>query len=159
YPQAAEHLIEAAEMVFNLAAEPSLSVIRRGLAQVYRHLGRSADAPAALDASPDAHAERAAVLRAEGHYAAAARAITLAPDGPAVARAAMLLPAGRARDALAAIAGQDDPASALLRAQVNHVEGNAEQAIETYRLALDTAGDDPAARAKTLRGLGAALAL
>ena len=159
HPEAAEHLIEAAEMVFNLGAEPSLSVIRRGLAQVYRHLGRYADALAVLDDTPDAHEERAAVLRAEGHYDEAAREITLAPDAPPEARAEILLLAGRAQDALDAIAGQDDPASALLRAQVNHVEGNAEQAIETYRLALDTAGDDPAARAKTLRGLGAALAL
>lgn len=159
YSRAAEHLIEAAEMVFSLGAEPSLSVIRRGLAQVYRHLGRNADALAVLDDAPDARLERAAILRAEGHYDQAAREITLAPDAPPQMRAEILLLAGRPHDALDAIAGQDDPASALLRAQVHHVEGHVEQAIESYRLARDAAGDDPLAQARTLRGLGAALAL
>ena len=159
YPQAAEHLIEAAEMVFSLGAEPSLSVIRRGLARVYRHLGRHADALAVLDDAPEAHSERAAILRAQGQYDEAAREIMLAPDAPPEARAEILLLAGRGQDALDAIAGQNDPASALLRAQVHHVQGNIAQAIESYHLALEAAKDDRAARAKTLRGLGAALAL
>ena len=157
YPQAAEHLIEAAEMVFSLGAEPSLSVIRRGLARVYRHLGRHADALAVLDDAPEAHSERAAILRAQGQYDEAAHEIMLAPDAPPEARAEILLLAGRGQDALDAIAGQNDPASALLRAQVHHVQGNIAQAIESYHLALEAAKD--ALHAPKQRGLGAALAL
>ncbi|HMM28634.1 MAG TPA: tetratricopeptide repeat protein [Aggregatilineaceae bacterium] len=159
HARAAEYLIEAAEMVFNLGAEPSLSVIRRGLAQVYRHLGRYADALAVLDDAPAAHLERAAILRAQAHYDEAAREITQATGAPPEASAEIFLLAGRPDDALSAIAGQTGAAPALLRAQVHHVRGDVEQAIEGYQLAVEAAGEDSSARAKALRGLGAALAL
>lgn len=157
--QAAEHLIEAAELVFNLGAEPSLSVIRRGLAQVYRHLGRYHDALAVLDDAPAAHLERAAIFRAQGHYDEAVREISQTPDASPEARAELLLLARRYDQALDAVAGREDPASALMRAQAHHLQGNAELAIENYRLALERAPADAPTRARTLRGLGAALAL
>lgn len=162
YAQAAEALIEAAELVYRLGADESLSVIRRGLARAYRHLGRLEDALGVLDDSPPAHLERAAILRAQSRYAAAVQEMALAERATPYARAEIYVLAGQYAEALEAIAEQDDPASAHLRAQVYHLQGDVDKAIEGYRRALDCApADDPAqaaTRAKTLRGLGAALA-
>ncbi len=156
---AAEKLLEAAEMVFQLGAEESLSVIRRGLACVYRHLGRLSDALEVLDEAPEAHAERAAILRARGEYAAAVAEIAQAAESVPYDRAEIYLLAGQYDQAMEALAGQDDHDSAHLRAQIHHLRGDVAAAIAGYRAALEEFGDiAPRARAKTLRGLGVALA-
>ncbi|MCL4238675.1 MAG: tetratricopeptide repeat protein [Anaerolineae bacterium] len=156
---AAEKLLEAAEMVFQLGAEGSLSVIRRGLARVYRHLGRLGDALDVLDEAPEAHAERAAILRARGEYAAAVAEIAQAAESVPYDRAEIFLLAGQYSQAMDALTGQEDHDSAHLRAQIHHLRGDVAAAIAGYRAALEEAGEiAPRARAKTLRGLGAALA-
>ncbi|MCZ7541118.1 MAG: tetratricopeptide repeat protein [Anaerolineae bacterium] len=156
---AAEKLLEAAEMVFQLGAEESLSVIRRGLARVYRHLGRLSDALEVLDEAPQAHAERAAILRARGEYAAAVAEIAQAAESVPYDRAEIYLLAGQYDQAMDALAGQEDHDSAHLRAQIHHLRGDVAAAIAGYRAALEESGEiAPRARAKTLRGLGAALA-
>lgn len=159
-PEAAEHLVRAAELVYQLGAEDSLSVIRRGLARVYRHLGRLDDALEVLDDAPEAHAERAAILRARGDYTSAVVEIGRAPDSTPYDRAEIYLLAGQYEQAMAAIADQHDHESAYLRAQIHHLRGDVEMAIAGYRAALEQ-GDQALpsrARAKLLRGLGAALA-
>lgn len=174
--EAAEKLIRAAELVYGLGAESSLSVVRRGLAHVYRHMGRLNDALGVLDESPDSHFERAAVLRAQGNYTAAVEEMALAGEDAPYERAEIFLLAGKYDEALAAIDGQDDVDSAHLRAQVYHLQGRVDEAIQGYHAALEhcatpddadeqsgkTPGDDQRAaaraRAKVLRGLGAALA-
>jgi len=158
YGQATEALIEAAELVFNLSAADSLSVVRRGLARVYRHMGRLNDAIGVLDDTPNSHLERALALRAQGNYAAAVNEMNQAEDATPYARAELLLLAGRYGEALSAIAGEDDPAAAHLRAQIYHLQGAVEEAIQGYQIALDCCAANNPARAKTLRGLGAALA-
>jgi len=156
---AAEKLLEAAERVFQLGAEESLSVIRRGLARVYRHLGRLSDALEVLDEAPEAHAERAAILRARGEYAAAVAEIAQAAESVPYDRAEIYLLAGQYDQAMDALAGQEDHDSAHLRAQIHHLRGDVAAAIAGYRAALEESGEiAPRARAKTLRGLGAALA-
>ncbi|MEW6578363.1 MAG: tetratricopeptide repeat protein, partial [Chloroflexota bacterium] len=156
---AAEKLLEAAEMVFQLGAEESLSVIRRGLARVYRHLGRLSDALEVLDDAPEAHTERAAILRARGEYAAAVTEIAQAAESVPYDRAEIYLLAGQYGQAMDALAGQEDHESAHLRAQIHHLRGDVAAAIAGYRAALEESGEiPPRARAKTLRGLGAALA-
>ncbi|MEW6253913.1 MAG: hypothetical protein AB1716_24980, partial [Planctomycetota bacterium] len=109
---AAEKLLEAAEMVFQLGAEESLSVIRRGLARVYRHLGRLSDALEVLDDAPEAHTERAAILRARGEYAAAVTEIAQAAESVPYDRAEIYLLAGQYGQAMDALAGQEDHESA-----------------------------------------------
>jgi tetratricopeptide (TPR) repeat protein len=156
--EAAEKLIKAAELVYNLGAEPSLSVVRRGLARVYRHLGRLNDALGVLDDAPEAHFERAMVLRAQGNYPAAVHEMSLSEENAPYTRAETYLLAGKYAEALEAIAGQDDPESNHLRAQVYHLQGHVDEAIRGYRATLDCCAEDDPARAKTLRGLGAALA-
>jgi len=163
--EAAEHLLRAAELAYNLGAEPSLNVIRLGLAHVYRHLGRLNDALDVLDDSPEAHFERAAILRAQGEYAAAVDEIAQAANSAPYDRAEIYLLAGQFDEAMAAIEGETDHESAHLRAQIHHLRGDVAAAIEGYRAALDLiAGNEddeplaPRVRAKTLRGLGAALA-
>ncbi|GAB4414186.1 MAG: hypothetical protein Kow00106_09220 [Anaerolineae bacterium] len=159
YPEAAEHLLRAAELVYQLGAEDSLSVIRRGLARVYRHLGRLDDALEVLDDAPEAHTERAAILRARGDYTAAVAEIAQAADSTPYDRAEIYLLAGQYDQAMAAIADEHDPESAYLRAQLHHLRGDVQAAIEGYQAALQ--GDEalPArVRGKLLRGLGAALA-
>lgn len=162
FQKAAETLLEAAELVYKLGADSSLGVVRRGLARVYRHLGRLPDALDVLDDSPASHLERAAVFRAQGQYAAAVQEMTLADRVTPYVRAEVFVLAGRYADALAAIAGQDDAASAHLRAQIFHLQGSVDDAIQGYRAALDCCpadeSDQSLTRAKTLRGLGAALA-
>lgn len=156
---AAEKLLEAAEMVFQLGAEESLSVIRRGLARAYRHLGRLSDALEVLDEAPEAHTERAAILRALGEYAAAVAEIAQAAESVPYDRAEIYLLAGQYDQAMDALAGQEDHDSAHLRAQIHHLRGDVAAAIAGYRAALEESGEiAPRARAKTLRGLGAALA-
>ncbi len=161
--EAADRLIKAAEIVFKLGADPSLSVIRRALARVYRRMGRFAEALEVLDDAPEARLERAAVLRAQGDYAAAVNEMGQSGEARPYQRAEAALLAGHYDDALSAIEGQADAESALLRAQVYHLQGSKlegayAQAIESYRAALERAGDDDRLRAKALRGLGAALA-
>jgi tetratricopeptide (TPR) repeat protein len=156
--EAAEKLIKAAELIYALGAEPSLSVVRRGLARVYRHLGRLNDALGVLDDAPEAHFERAMVLRAQGSYPAAVHEMSLSEENAPFTRAETFLLAGKYAEALEAIAGQDDPESNHLRAQVYHLQGHVDKAIQGYRAALDCCTEDDPARAKTLRGLGAALA-
>ena len=169
YDEAEAQLVEAAELAYNLGADASVSVIRRGLARVYRHLGRLNDALGVLDDAPEAHLERAAVLRAQANYEAAVQEMMQAGEATPYARAEIFVLAGRYAEALDVIAGQDDPAAALLRAQVFHLQGSVEEAVQGYRLALeccppveDGDDDDDGAhshtRTKTLRGLGAALA-
>lgn len=159
FPEAAEHLVRAAELVYQLSAEDSLSVIRRGLARVYRHLGRLDDALEVLDDAPEAHFERAAILRARGDYAAAVAEMAQATDGAPYDRAEIYLLAGQYDQAMAAIADERDPESAHLRAQLHHLRGDVQAAIEGYQAALQEDEVLPArARAKLLRGLGAALA-
>ena len=173
--EAAEKLIRAAELVYGLGAETSLSVVRLGLAHVYRHMGRLNDAFGVLDESPDSHFERAAVLRAQGNYSAAVEEMAQAGEDAPYERAEIFLLAGQYAEALSAIAEQDDVDSAHLRAQVYHLQGRVDEAIRGYHLALErcnvpdedeesarTPADDARAaahgRAKVLRGLGAALA-
>ncbi|MBN1678977.1 MAG: tetratricopeptide repeat protein [Anaerolineae bacterium] len=168
HTQAAEALLEAAELLYNLGAEPSLSVVRRGLARVYRHMGRLNDALDVLDDAPEAHLERAITLRDQGSFDAAVTEMARAEHASGYLRAETFVLAGAYADALDAIKDQDDPASASLRAQIVHLQGYTDQAIQGYKLALagfeaenaDTPGPDDhrAARAKILRGLGAALA-
>lgn len=158
YPRALELLIEAAEMVFNLGAEPSVSVVRRGLARVYRHMGRLHDALGVLDDDVESHLERAFVLREQGDYAAAVREMDQAAGATPYRRAELFLLAGQFAEALDAIADEHDPASAHLRAQIYHVEGAVDKAIQGYHMALDCYPEGDPGRAKTLRGLGAALA-
>jgi tetratricopeptide (TPR) repeat protein len=158
--EAAAALVKAAELVYKLGAESSLSVTRRGLARVYRHMGRLNDALGVLDDAPEAHFERAAILRAQGNFAAAVEEMKLSGEDAPYARAEAFVLAGRYVDALDALAGQDDPDSALLRAQIYHLQGSIEQAIQGYHVALECCEGHEAdtARAKALRGLGAALA-
>ncbi len=158
--EAADALVKAAELVFKLDAEPSLSVARRGLAHVYRHMGRLNDALGVLDDAPEAHFERAAILRAQGNYAAAVEEMKLSGEDAPYARAETFVLAGRYPDALDVLAGQDDPDSALLRAQIFHLQGGIDQAIQGYHAALECCVDQGAdsVRAKALRGLGAAQA-
>jgi tetratricopeptide (TPR) repeat protein len=159
FSDAADVLVKAAEMIYKLGAEPSLSVARRGLARVYRHMNRLNDALGVLDDTPETHFERAAILRAQGQYAAAVQEMRLSGEDAPYARAETFVLAGRYADGLDALADQDDPDSALLRAQIYHLQGGAEQAIQGYHVALECcAEDDDAVRAKALRGLGAALA-
>jgi tetratricopeptide (TPR) repeat protein len=158
--EAADALVKAAELVYRLDAEASLSVTRRGLARVYRHMGRLNDALGVLDDAPEAHFERAAILRAQGNYAAAVEEMKLSGEDAPYARAETFVLAGRYADALDALTGQDDPNSALLRAQIYHLQGNIEQAIQGYHAALECCMEHEAdsVRAKALRGLGAAQA-
>lgn len=158
YAQAEKLLVEAAEIVFNLGAEESVSVLRRCLARVYRHMGRLNDALAVLDEAAEAHLERAMILRAQGQYADAMREIDCSPDASPYLRAELSLLAGRYAEALAAIAEEDDPSTGHLRAQIYHLEGSSEQAIRGYEMALENCAPDDPARARSLRGLGAALA-
>uniref|UniRef100_UPI002BDD4107 tetratricopeptide repeat protein n=1 Tax=Aggregatilinea sp. TaxID=2806333 RepID=UPI002BDD4107 len=158
YAQAEKLLVDAAEIVFNLGAEESVSVLRRCLARVYRHMGRLNDALAVLDEAAEAHLERAMILRAQGHYADAMHEIDCSPDASPYLRSEMSLLAGHYAEALAAIAEEDDPATGHLRAQIYHLEGSSDQAIRGYEMALETCAPDDPARARSLRGLGAALA-
>lgn len=158
YEEAANRLIAAAELVYNLGAEDSLSVIRRGLARVYRHLERLNEALGVLDDAPEAHFERAQVLRAQGNYAAAVAEMKLAGDDAPYIRAETYVLAGRYAEALEVIAEAEDPDSAHLRAQIYHLQGSVDEAIRGYEVALELCGDHELARAKTLRGLGAAFA-
>lgn len=158
YADAADTLIEAAELVYNLNAADSLSVIRRGLARVYRHMDRLNDALGVLDDTPQAHLERALILRGKGEYDAAVREIDQADDATPYLRAETFLLAGQYGAALAAIAEHDDPASSHLRAQVYHLQGSLDEAVRGYEIALERYASSDPARAKTLRGLGAALA-
>jgi len=168
YQEAADALVEAAELVFKLGADDSLSVARRGLARVYRHMGRLNDALGVLDDAPEAHVERAAIYRAQGHYDAAVREIAHTEGDDPYDRAEIFLLAGQYADALQVIGERADPDSAHMRAQVHHLQGRFAEAIEAYRAALaccdgqgETSGDGGSGglmRAKILRGLGAALA-
>jgi tetratricopeptide (TPR) repeat protein len=159
FPEAAEHLVRAAELVYQLGADDSLSVIRRGLACVYRHLGRLDDALEVLDDSPAAHTERAAILRARGDYTAAVAEIAQAADSTPYDRAEIYLLAGQYDQAMAAIAEERDPESAHLRAQIHHLRGDVQAAVDGYQAALQDGGElSSRMRAKLLRGLGAALA-
>ncbi|WP_119068460.1 tetratricopeptide repeat protein [Aggregatilinea lenta] len=158
YAQAEKLLVEAAEVVFNLGAEESVSVLRRCLARVYRHMGRLNDALAVLDEAAEAHLERAMILRAQGHYADAMHEIDCSPDASPYLRAELSLLAGHYAEALAAIAEEDDPATGHLRAQIYHLEGSSDHAIRGYEMALETCAPDDPSRARSLRGLGAALA-
>lgn len=157
FPEAAELLVRAAELVYQLGAEDSLSVIRRGLARVYRHLGRLDDALEVLDDVPETHAERAAILRARGDYAAAVAEIAQAPDSAPYDRAEIYLLAGQYDQAMEAIADQQDHESAYLRAQLHHLRGDVQAAIAGYQAALQSDDTLPTrGRAKLWRGLGAA---
>ena len=156
--QAAEALIKAAELLYNLGAEESLSVVRRGLARVYRHMGRLGDALEVLDDAPTAHLERALILKAQGRYSAAVAEIDQAAEATPYARAELFLLAGQYDRALEAIEGQDDAESALLRAQIRLLQGDIAQALDGYKAALDRCADDDPVRARILRGYGAALA-
>ncbi|NDJ78148.1 MAG: tetratricopeptide repeat protein, partial [Chloroflexi bacterium] len=156
--RAAELLVEAAELVYNLNADESLSVIRRGLARVYRHMDRLNDALGVLDDAPGSRLERGLILRARGEFEAAVREIDAAAEATPYTRAETFLLAGQYAEALAAIADADDPASAHLRAQAYHLQGSVQDAIRGYGMALDRYDSSDPARAKTLRGLGAAYA-
>jgi len=156
--QAAEALITAAELLYNLGAAESLSVVRRGLARVYRHMGRLPDALEVLDDAPTAHLERALILKAQGRYSAAVAEMEHAPEATPYARAELFLLARQYDRALDAIEGQDDAETALLRAQIHLLQGDTAQALEGYKAALDCCADDGAVRARILRGYGAALA-
>ena len=164
HAEALDLLLKAAEHVYALGAEASLSVARRGLARVYRHLGRLAEALEVLDDAPEAHAERALILRAQGHYTAAVEELALAEGSTPYDRAEILLLAGRYEDVLDALEGQTDAASLQLRAQAYHLLGRAEDAIRCTRRALELLDEgaetpqDRRARVHALRGLGAALA-
>ncbi|MBN1202886.1 MAG: tetratricopeptide repeat protein [Anaerolineae bacterium] len=158
YAQAADELVRAAELVFKLGAEDSLSVIRRGLARVYRHLGRLSEALEVLDDAPEAHLERAIILRAQGKYDAAVTELDQAEDASPYVRAETLMLSGRYADALQAIADQEKEDAAHLRAQVYHLQGCLDEAIRGYCLALNCCDEDDPARAKIWRGLGASLA-
>lgn len=156
--QAAEALITAAELLYKLGAAESLSVVRRGLARVYRHMGRLTDALEVLDDAPSAHLERALILKAQGRYSAAVAEMEQAPEATPYARAELYLLARQHARALEAIAGQDDVESILLRAQIHLQRGDTAQALEGYKAALDCGAEDGAIRARILRGYGAALA-
>lgn len=158
YTDAEKALVRAAELVYELGADDSLSVVRRGLARVYRHMHRHVDALAVLDDAPEAHRERAAILRAQGHYEEAVEEMRQAPDATPYARAEIYLLAGHYAEALQAIEEHDDPHSALLRAQVYHLQGAHDEAIRAYHIALDACNGDAYAEARIYRGLGAALA-
>jgi tetratricopeptide (TPR) repeat protein len=158
YEEAVEKLVKAAELVYHLGAESSLSVVRRGLARVYRHLGRLNEALAVLDDAPEAHFERALILRAQGNYSAAVQEMALSEEDAPHVRAEVYLMAGQYGEALAAIADHDDPGSAHLRAQVYHLSGDIPKAVEGYTQALNCCEGDDLAGAKVQRGLGAALA-
>ncbi len=158
-------LVQAAERVYTLGAKSSLSVVRRGLARVYRHLGQLAEALGVLDEATEAHYERALILRAQMNYSAAVEEMAKAEHGTPYDRAEILLLAGRYADALDVIKDSTEPEAAHLRAQAYHLQGHIDQAVRSYREALEQVeardSDDPAVQlawAKTLRGLGAALA-
>ncbi len=164
HAEALDLLLKAAERVYTLGAENSLSVVRRGLAHVYRHMGRLAEALEVLDDAPEAHTERALILRAQGRYSAAVEELALAEESTPYDRAEILLLAGQYEDVLTALAGQEDAPSLQLRAQAYHLLGRTEEAIRCTRRALemlDEGADTPherRARVHALRGLGAALA-
>ena len=162
FADAADALIKAAELVYKLGAEESLSVTRRGLARVYRHMNRLNDALGVLDDAPEAHSERAAILRALGQYAAAVQEMTLSGEDVPYTRAETFVLAGRYNDALGALA--DRRRSRLGAAACADLSparrGRSEHAIQGYHAALEICADNGAemVRAKALRGLGAALA-
>jgi tetratricopeptide (TPR) repeat protein len=159
YSEAAELMVKAAEMIYKLGAEASLSVARRGLARVYRHMRRLNDALGVLDDAPEAHFERAMILRAQGQFTAAVHEMTLSGEVAPYVRAETFVLAGRYAEALDALAGQTDPDSALLRAQIAHLQGHVDAAIQGYQTAIDCCDENNLAeRAKAWRGLGAALA-
>ena len=136
-------LIKAAELVFKLGAEPSLSVIRRGLARVYRHLGRLNDALGVLDDAPEAHLERAAdPARAGQLYRRRRRDGAVRRRAPYRPRRDRSLLAGQYAEALDAIAGRDDPDSALLRAQVYHLQGDSRAGHRGYHRRAGLLPDD-----------------
>lgn len=135
YAQAAQTLEKAAKLVYDLNAEASVSVIRLGLAIVYRHLGRLREALAVLDETPEAYSERARVFRAMGNLQAMSEALSAADMSP-YAKAESYLQAQHYGEALEAIAYDESPASHYLRALIYHLQEAYEQALTGYDQAL-----------------------
>jgi WD40 repeat protein len=103
--------------------------------------------PAALGAAALPALERAALLRAGllrgGRVAAAERLLALLPPGDALGRAAVLTRAGRYAEAVALLAGRNEPAALLYLALAEHGRGRdaaARQALQQASRALDAPG-------------------
>jgi tetratricopeptide (TPR) repeat protein len=153
---ATEHMERAAKLVFDLNADHSLHIIRLGLAMMYRKQARYKDALGVLDDSPDTQSERARIYRASQQYDLMLKTLERGGDIKPYDKAEGYLQAGLYVEALEAIADAKSTETIYLRAIIYHMQGDLNQAIRGYEMALDVVGQQKPLRIDILLGMAIA---
>lgn len=156
YAAATENMERAAKLVFDLNADHSLHIIRLGLAMMYRKQGRYKDALGVLDDSPDTQAERARIYRANQQYDLMIETLERGRDIKPYDKAEGYLQAERYVEALEAIADAKSTETIYLRAIIFHMQGDLDQAIRGYEMALEVVGQQKPLRIDILLGMATA---
>ncbi len=157
YAAATKNLERAARLVYDLKAEESLHLIRIALAALYRKQERYKDALGVLDDQPDTYTERARIYMDLRQWDQMFEALDVAEGLTSYDRAAAYLQAERYADALEAIARARDSNSAFLRAMIYHLQGDLENAVRGYELALESAGKQNPLRLEVLLAMTKAI--
>lgn len=156
YAAAVNHLERAAKLVFDLKAERSLHVIRLALATVYRKQERYKEALAVLDDESDTHGERVLIYRALKQWEPMLAALENAENISPYAKAEGYLQANHYADALAALANARDSESAFLRAIIYHLQGDLDNAIRGYEMAIENVSKQSPLRIEMMLAMGKA---